>query len=308
MTHSIAARWALLPALMLAPALAAAQSLYVTSYNTNQIKKFDPATGAFLGNLGGAELAHPIAITASPGGDLFVLGDGDTKVLRYDGVTGAYKGVFASGLSLPEDLLFGPSGDLYVSNFGTASVLRFNGTTGAPLGTFASGSGLSPNILDLAFMPGGDLLVTDNPSGKILRYNGTTGAFVGVFANVTGVFAASYGTGGDLFVTRFSGPSPSINQVVRLDGVTGVSKGVFSNDSHLDGVDDLAFGPGGALFVSTDADIVGRYDGASGAYQLNSASGNGLSGAISIAFVPEPSALLLISGGSMMVLRRRRAS
>jgi hypothetical protein len=307
MTSQLVLRWALLPALWLAPALACAQALYVTSYDTNQIKKFDPATGAFLGNIGGAELVHPLAISAGTGGDLFVIGDGGTTVQRYDAASGAYKGVFATGLSLPQDLLFGPSGDLYVSNFGTASVLRFNGVTGAPMGTFASGSALNPNLDDLAFMPGGDLLVDDNPTGKILRFSGTTGAFVGTFANVTGVVAAAYGTGGDLFVTRFTGPTPSVEEVVRLNGVTGAFMGVFANDSHLAGVDDLAFGPGGDLFVSTETNIVGRYNGVAGTYQFNAASGNGLSGAISIAFVPEPAGLSgALLGPCALTVRRRR--
>jgi hypothetical protein len=312
MTKQLVLRWALLPAVWLAPTVVCAQALYVTSYDTNQIKKFDPATGAFLGNIGGAELVHPFALTSGPGGDLFVVAESDNSIRRYDGATGAYEGVFAGGLSDPQDLIFGPTGDLYVSNFGTSSVLRFDGTTGAPLGTFASGSGLNPLPLDLAFMPGGDLLVMDNPTGNILRFNGTTGAFVGNFANVEGVFAAAYGTGGDLFVTRFFGgpppppPHPVFNEVVRLNGVTGASMGVFTNDAHLTGIDDLAFGPGGDLFVSTDANIVGRYDGVTGAYLFNAASGNGLSGAVSIAFVPEPAGLTgALLGTCALAVRRR---
>src|SRR5689334_4629770 len=127
MNNSGLPRWAIVSALVvaLAPVLADAQALYVTSYDTNQIKKFDPASGAFLGNIGGPELVHPVAITPGTGGDLFVVSDGDNNIRRYDGSSGAYKGVFvSSGLSAPQDLVFGPSGDLYVANFGTSSVLR----------------------------------------------------------------------------------------------------------------------------------------------------------------------------------------
>ncbi len=45
------------------------------------------------------------------------------------------------------------------------------------------------------------------------------------------------------------------------------------NDSHVGGIDDLAFGPGGDLFVSTDGNIVPRYNGVTAAYKFNAASG-----------------------------------
>ena len=77
-------------------------SLFVASFNTNQVLHYDGSTGAFLGTFVAA---------------------GD------------------HGLNLPRDLVFGPDGNLYVGSFGSGDVFRYNGSTGAfvddfiPVGT-----------------------------------------------------------------------------------------------------------------------------------------------------------------------------
>ena len=94
------------------------------------------------------ELLSLVALTLTAVGqvraDLFVGSGATNQILRYDGTTGAFLGVFASGggLSLPDAHLFGPDGNLYVSSSHTDNVLRYSGTTGAFLGVFASGGGL----------------------------------------------------------------------------------------------------------------------------------------------------------------------
>ncbi|MGK7904567.1 MAG: PEP-CTERM sorting domain-containing protein, partial [Hormoscilla sp.] len=66
------------------------------------------------------------------------------QVLRYDGTTGFFLDVFASGggLNEPTDITLGPDGNLYVSSVETDQVLRYDGTTGFFLDVFASGGGL----------------------------------------------------------------------------------------------------------------------------------------------------------------------
>ena len=72
-------------------------SLFVASFNTNQVLRYDGSTGAFLGTFVAA---------------------GD------------------HGLNLPRDLVFGPDGNLYVGSFGSGDVFRYKGSTGAFIDDF----------------------------------------------------------------------------------------------------------------------------------------------------------------------------
>src|SRR5258708_13958306 len=53
-----------------------------------------------------------------PDGNLYVCSNSDNTVRRFDGVTGAFMDVFASGapLLLPVGLTFGPDGNMYISS------------------------------------------------------------------------------------------------------------------------------------------------------------------------------------------------
>ena len=59
-------------------------------------------------------------------------------MLRYDGTTGNFIDVFASGggLNRPWGLTFGPDDNLYVSSSATDEVLRYNGATGEFIDVF----------------------------------------------------------------------------------------------------------------------------------------------------------------------------
>ena len=158
-------------------------NLYVTSLGNNSIYQFDPH-GNFLRIFatGGTQLSRQ---TFGPDGNLYVSDEGATsQVLRFNGQTGAYMGVFASGggLLVPRGLKFGPDGNLYVVHGignGNGYVLRYNGTTGAFIDVFASGNNVDP--IDIAFGPDNNLYVTDVSSHKVARYSGTTGESLGDF-------------------------------------------------------------------------------------------------------------------------------
>ncbi|MEZ6134949.1 MAG: NHL repeat-containing protein [Pirellulaceae bacterium] len=78
--------------------------LYLSSQNSQEIKRFDPNTRSFV--------------------DDFI-------------------GAGANGVFNPQGLRFGPDGALYVADDGTNSIRKFSASTGAFEGDFASGGGLS---------------------------------------------------------------------------------------------------------------------------------------------------------------------
>src|SRR3712207_4476954 len=99
------------------------------------VLRFDARTGESEGDFvapfsGG--LGMPIGLTFGPDGNLYVSDLSVSKVLRYDGRTGAFLDTFAEGgVNRPTDLHFGPDGNLYVAGNEGDHVVRYDGRTGA---------------------------------------------------------------------------------------------------------------------------------------------------------------------------------
>lgn len=201
-------------------------------------------TGEFLGDFISASeggLVAPDDLTYGPGGDLYI-SSGNTlensAILRYNGTTGEFKGVFAArnGLLRPYGSAFGPDGNFYVSSFLGDQILRFNGTTGQFVDVFASGNGLpgglnGPN--DLLFTGDGSLYVTTQGSVAV---DGTP-TFPGLPSQVL-----RFSPGSTIPTVFVDQPQPS------LDSLGFVS---FLG---------LALGPEDDLFVSDFANDIRRYD------------------------------------------------
>lgn len=139
--------------------------------------------------------------------------------------------------------------DLFVSSFTQNSVRRYDESTGAFLGTFiAAGSGGLNAPHRGIFGPDGFFYQTSANNDLVLRYNGTTGAFVDVF-------------------------------------IQNGTKGLPANT--LDYPVDLAIGPDGALYVSSQLnDSILRFDTTTGNFLgtfVSSGSG-GLDGPSGIQF------------------------
>lgn len=145
-------------------------------------------------------------------------------------------------------------------------VVHENDYVGISLGTFVSGAGQLPH--SLAFGPGGDLFVSSLKSDEVLRLDGVTGEAKGPFvaSGVGGLDSPTdlaFGPDGHLYVI-----SQGTDAVLRYDGQTGAPLGEFVNASQIAGrfvgLQTLAFGPGGDLFVGVFGDSVLRFSGTDG--------------------------------------------
>ena len=96
-------------------------NLYVASKDSNEVLRYDGATGAFLGAAipSTAGLVGPFGETFGPDGNLYVTGFGSNDVFRYNLSTGTaaeFVSAGSGGLMFPKALTFGPDGNLYVAS------------------------------------------------------------------------------------------------------------------------------------------------------------------------------------------------
>jgi hypothetical protein len=189
--------WVLSVILLLGVPSAQAVDLLVSSFFTDQVLRYDGATGAFLNAFvaaGSGGLSGPARLIFGPDGHLYVSSIDTAQVLRYNGATGAFLDTFVAagsgGLNAPLGLAFGPDGHLYVSSFFTAQVLRYDGVTGAFLDAFvAAGSGglAGPSFLTFGAVAASvtthcRTLGDDPPPSRldqdVFRFTGTSGETV----------------------------------------------------------------------------------------------------------------------------------
>jgi sugar lactone lactonase YvrE len=256
--------------------------LLIGSFGTDSVPRYDESTGAFVDTF----VTHRSGGLTSPEGlvfgphdhDLYVTsgfegGPGQNPaVMRYDGTTGAFLGVFAGGghLNAPVSVLFGPDGNLYVADHGNNVVYRYDGTTGAFKDLFIpAGSGGLGGPLGMVFAPDGkndgklDLYIANHDTHNILRYNGTTGAPDPSPGNTGATYAAydsgtlnhpldlKFGPDGNLYVTNAGRDFNPNASVLRFQGPTGASPGAFIGTFVSPGSgglltpDGLIFGPDG---------------------------------------------------------------
>ena len=212
--------------------------LYVSSYLSNEVLKYNAATGAFLGALvtngrGGLSGANSLAFRpdVNLSYNLYVLSTGNSSVLRYDangdpkGISGALgDAVFIAsginGLKNPNGMTFGPDGKLYISSSDTNQILRYNSDASFDGAFVAAGSGGLSSPGKLTFGPDGNLYVSSTATNSVLRYHGPTGAYIDTF--IPSASGGLYNPGdmlfnsGSLYVV-----SQRTDQILRYDEISG---------------------------------------------------------------------------------------
>jgi outer membrane protein assembly factor BamB len=249
----------------------------VLQNHPSELLRYNQSTGAFLGASQSEMPSEDFAgMAIGADGNLYVVDNtlGDGTVMRFDGATGAYLGVFidspnSGGMKSPRGIAFGPDGRLYVGCVNTnqeSQVLRYDEKSGAFVDAFvAPGSGGLTRLSDLAFGRDGDLYVIGSGQA-VLRYNGADGHLVSEFALCPSNASPrnlAFGPSGDLFVTT------TADNVLRFDGQSGALIGTFvaSGDGGLLNPAGLAFADDGSLYVSSrDSHAILHYNGSTGAF------------------------------------------
>ena len=285
-------------------------NLYASAFNAGsntdgRIVRFNP-NGALIGTFvlpASGGLVGPAGLTFGPDGNLYVIsndGFNPGKVLRYDGSSGAFIDVFATGVVIGQEIAFGPDGNLYVTNGLGNSISRFNGATGALLGYVGLGTTGFRAPTGMAFSPTGDLYVASFPTNSIFRFGAATGVFQGRFSlpNLDGYddelgISFQYDTLLDLAF----GPNQNLYAAMR-----GYGTAILELDPNTGAMlDQFATLPGpysfntGMLFVDQQCSQLGL--------SVGSASGCYVPSAIS---EPGPLCLISLALSGLLLIRREQ--
>ena len=230
-------------------------NLYVTNAN-GAVDTFTP-TGSFVGTFiaaGSGGLTNAKAIVWGPDGNAYVSSYYNSEVIRFNGTTGAFMNVFATGGGGFEGITFGPDGNLYAASYGNNTVYYFNGTTGALLGTIGSGAQLD-NPFSVGFDPAGNLDVVSRTSGTIQTFSSANGTFLSTLAS--GLTNPAYLVAGNSSVY-----GQSVTYTATVSAVSPATGTPTGTVTFMDGTTDLATVSltGGTAVYTTTALSVGSHD------------------------------------------------
>ncbi len=224
------------------------EDVYVMGLQSAAVHIYDVLTGAPIngGVFATGLMNSPVDLDFGPDRngdgvpDLYVLNNGGSnRVVWYDGITGAFEGVFidanaGGNYNSAEFMVFGPDvtddgvPDLYGTSAANGIVFRFNGATGQYIDQFVphGAAGLISGR-DLIFHTDGKLYIANGGGNSIVRVNGQTGLEAEVFvpagsgglSNPHGMTFGPDDNGdgaADLYVASQANAS-----VILYDGVTG---------------------------------------------------------------------------------------
>ncbi len=221
-------------------------------------------------------IAITCCATFGPDDNLYVSDPFGSRVVRFNGLTGAFIDVFVApgsgGLQIPLVLLF--HGDhLYVGDPGAHEIRRYDAKTGTYVDTFVKDS--PDNPLRAGFDPqhfavaaDGHLYVAGQESDRVLKYDETTGAFLGDLIEASEGFdgpgGITVGPDGLLYVG-----STGLSEIRRYDVLNGTWETFVEPGSgglHLPV--GFAFGPDGHLYTTSllTAQVL-AFDGQTGAFR-----------------------------------------
>jgi hypothetical protein len=180
--------------------------------------------------------------------------------------------------------------DLFIAQQSPPALLHYNPTNRVLIGTAPKPDGYTETFDHMIGGPDGNVYVFDNSLGsaRVLLYDGQSGLFSKFFVDYNtnyplfSVSAAAFGPDRNLYVCTGS-LQDSLRHFFRFDGRSGAYLGQFGvpGQGNLAYGADMAFGPGGDLYVLDATQGVLRFSGLDGHFinlflPLGSNSFNGL--------------------------------
>ena len=217
------------------------------------VKKFNGVTGRFLGNFISVPAGQPGYLARASDivwheGDCFVVSCDDSKVHRYDGKTGAFKGTVATGN--PKGWITQIAvrdGAVFTTEFSEARVRRCPLADGEPA-VFVEQAGFTP--WGIAFDQGGHCWWSG--SGGIARFDGKTNAVVVPAGEVTTPVALAVSPDGQLVCSSngrqsvtawdISEDAPKLLRTITGPEVRDPAGVAFTTASQIDRAWQLALG------------------------------------------------------------------
>lgn len=140
-----------------------------------------------------------------------------------------------------------------------------------------------------------DLFVSSQTPAEIVRYDGLTGSYLSATPLAGDALGLAFGPDGNLYAAADT-------QILRFDGKTGNSMGVFASGGGMQGAINLTFGPDGNLYVSSGYSQILRFNGKTGAFIDTFISDTSLAYPRGLKFGPDGN-LYVVSYNSASVLR-----
>lgn len=285
-------------------AVVVATPILIASDYYGPMRQVDVQTGSIIRTLSGGYGAGEIDL--GPDGLIYASYYSMSELRTIDPVSGLEIEVIPLP-GKPRDVMFGPDGQLYIAVCGSGAgqgeigIYRFNPAT-KQLSSRFNTSLLNGYPIGLAWGPGDDLFVSldarsvSNEPHSVVRIDGESGDFEGVFTTENIYFPQSlaFGPDGNLYVG---------NQ--NVDTITCYNPDGLYLDTIVTGAGNpqgLYFLPDGDLIWGRGGPDFSRYDFQSGS---STPFSSGYSFAFEMVLVPEPTTLLLLGLGGVMLRRKR---
>lgn len=254
--------------------------LYVTSYFTDEIYKFD-RDGALADVITSIEFDGPEGLAFGPDGTLYIASRDNDQVVGWSEDALGVDVIALAEFDEPIGIAFGPSGNMFVSCAGGGRIVECT-LSGVLVRTIGVGSGLSAPG-QISFGVDGHLFVADSATDLVFEFD-PSGELVRTFdgGSLSEPIGISRAPGGS---SNFWVTSLGDDSIDCLDA-DGSVLATFAHPS-LDGPRQMSGGPDGYLYVASDvSDRVVVFDPITQQHIRDIGVGSGINGVGGVAFEP----------------------